>query len=562
MEEKSEIFSQRLVKAVLWNIALQTLLAIVLVFIIQIDLLHPLLWITSTLNDVLSWKMGLNVMLLGLVSFFQAYIYGSYYTKPAPKRFTRFSMFLSIFSLQNIIFSILYALNGYFTMSLYSSLAKSNFSELKKECEKYDGQCLAEQSLFLQFGGMWMGLYYFLNVYIFGTAVLTFPHIYQDKFQQIKMATSHVLSQGFRNSMIPVAYYSVFYYLWGSKPRNVVADVYSLYLEDEPLDSIFNLIGSGIWIGLWFYTSLFFVSVYTMRTVFNIVLTEPMKFPIESSTTMTLNNALSQKTQFTGYLGALDLKIMSMTDPIRRSHIFTLSQPGGHPRNWTNLLEKCLSILNNFSKELDIINGDTPQVESEHSFPKSMLNVTPPSGLYPGTLRNMANSPYLLELKDHTKNKTENTFTDALKEDFNNFINKLCQKPGFNYFFGELTDTRLKFVLIQAQPVMWTCEGLANITAASLKEDKYGVVQNDLPVVINALVNLKQNLDKLTKPGLVPRKHILNDVLAMKIKSALLSSVKRSLYKIVLTFSKYFHEIPLDSDIQMAIQPFLSCKEP
>ncbi|XP_011552315.3 nucleoporin NDC1 [Plutella xylostella] len=560
METKSEIFSQRLITAVLWNIGLQTFLAVALVFMIQVNLLYPVTWITSTFQDIFGWKMLLNIVLLGLVSFFQAFIYGSYHTVPLPKYFTRFSMFLNMFTLQNMTFSVLYALSGYFTMGLYSSLAKSNYNVLRKNCDNYDGQCLIEASLFLQFGGMWMGLYYFLNIHIFGTTTLMFPHVYQDKFQQIKLAIGHIVSTGFKNSFVPVLYYCCFYYLWGSKPRSVICDVYSLYLEDPALDNIYNIVSSGIWIGLWFYTSLFFISVYTMKTVFNIVLTEPMKFPIVSDTCLTLHGALGQRSQFNAYLAAQDLRILSMTDPVRRSLIFTLSQPGGHPRNWNHILEKCLVIINGFNKELEDINEIKP-IDTDCS-QKMKMNASPSNGYsYKNNLRNMANSPQLFELKDHCKNNVEPTLMEAAKAEFKNYINRLCQKPGISYFFGELTDTKLKYLLLQAQPVMWTCEGLASIVASSLKEDKYGVVQNDLSTVISALIDLKHNLDKLTKLGLVPRKNILNDFFAIKMKSALLSSVKRSIYKIVITFSKYIHEIPLEPDVQMAIQPFLLCKE-
>ncbi|XP_063542255.1 nucleoporin NDC1 [Cydia strobilella] len=564
MESKSEIFSKRLVTAVLWNLGLQIFLAVVLVFFIQVDILHPLSWFASTFNDIFGWKMSLNIVLLGLVSFFQAYIYGCYYMVPLPKYFTRFSMFLNLFTTQNVIFSILYALSGYFTMSLYSSLAKSNFNVLKKKCEHYDGQCLMEQSLFLQFGGMWMGLYYFLNAHIFSTPMLMFPNVYQNKFQQLKQAIGRILSMGFKNSVMPVVYFCLFYNLWGHKPRSVVSDVYSLFLEDPPLDNILNLIRSGIWIGLWFYTSLFFISVYTMRTIFNIVLTEPMKFQIESETGPTLYAALAQRTQFTGYLGAQDLKVVSQMDSTRRLQIFTLSQPGGHPRNWNHILESCLNIINSYTKELENINSDVKPIELGIS--QKNMNITPPSGqIYSGNLRNLAQTPDMSKDYNYNLNKNkvnEMTFAKVLKEEFNGLLQRICQKPGISYFFGELTDTKLKFVLMQAQPVMWTCEGLAFIVAASLKEDKYGVVQNDLPIVISALINLKSNLDKLTKLGLVPKKHILNDVFAIKMKSALMTSLKRSIYKIVITFSKYFHEIPMDPDVQIAVQPFLLCKEP
>lgn len=560
MEAKNEIFSQRLVIAVIWNIGLQTLLAVVLIFLLQLDFLNPVSWITSTLAEVFGWKMGLNIVLLGLVSFFQAYVYGCYYQKPLPKYFTRFSMLVNFFTVSNAVFSLLYALSGYFTMGLYSSLANGNYNTLKKKCLYSDGQCLVEHSLFLQFGGMWMGLYYFLNIHIFGSTTLRFPHIYQDKFQQIKLSVSNILSLGFKNSIVPVAYFCLIYLLFGGSPRHVVSDVYSLYLEDPPLDNGVNLIRSGIWIGLWFYASLFFISVYSMRMIFNIVLTEPIKFPIVSENKLTLHHALAQRSQFTEYLGAQDFKIVAMTDFPRRQEIFTLSQPGGHPRNWNDILKQCLSIINEFNKELGNINGEVKPVAPEKPR-RNFVNISPNAGFsYSNNLRNMASSPKL-ELKNRTDDPKEATFVNAVKEDFNWFLHKLCQKPGINYFFGELTDTKLKFLLMQAEPVMWTCEGLAVIAAASLKEDRYGVVQNDLPLLVSTLINLKQNLDKLSKPGLVPKKHLLSDDFAIKMKSALISSVKRSIYKIVITFSKYIHEIPLDPDVQIAIQPFLLCKE-
>ncbi|VVC92529.1 unnamed protein product [Leptidea sinapis] len=445
-------------------------------------------------------------------------------------------------------------------MSLYSSLAKSDYNMLKKNCKNSDGLCLNEQSLFLQLGGMWMGLYYFLGAHIFGRKILTFPPIYQEKFQQMKLIIGNVVSMGFQNSIKPVMYYCLFYWFWGNKPRFVVSDVYSLYLEDPPLDNIINLISSGIWIGLWFYSSLFFISIYTMRAVFNIVLTEPMKFPIESDKTLTLYGALLQRAQFSGYLGAQDLKILAVTDQTRRSQIFTLSQPGGHPRNWTTLLENCLIIIREFNKELELINGEA-NGHGDFSNQKPLNPSLSPPTVYYGSLRNMAQSPRSFDIKNHYKKENEDTLATAIKVEFNNAIQKICQKPGIHYFFGELTDIKLKFLLMQAQPVIWTCEGLAHIVAASLTEDKYGVVQNDLPVVLSSLINLKNNLDKLSKPGLVPRKYLLNDNLAIRMRRAVLSAVKQSIYKIVMTFSKYIHDIPLDHEVQIAIQPFLACKE-
>ncbi|XP_030026447.2 nucleoporin Ndc1 [Manduca sexta] len=383
---------------------------------------------------------------------------------------------------------------------------------------------------------MWMGLYYLMNVHVFNVSTLVFSHMYQGKFQQMKLAINNILSLGFKNSIPPVIYYCLFYYVWGNKPRSAVSEVYNSYLEDPPLDNIFNLFRSGIWISLWLYTSLFFISMYIMKSTFNFILTEPMNFPIESNTHMTIYDALSQRYQFCEYLGAQDLKIMSLSDPARRLQIFTLSQPGGHPKNWNNLLDQCLHIINDFSRQLDTLNHNEQQ-EIEVSNRNNILNARPHSDRSYDGIRNMAHSPELLHLKNHNKTPAEDSFAVIMEDECKNILNRICQMPGISFFFGELTDTKLKYLLVQAQPVVWVCEGLAFMAAASLKEDKYGVVQNDLAKVITALINLKQNLEKLTKPGLMSRKHVLNDAYAIKMRAALFSSVKRSIYKLVITFS-------------------------
>lgn len=554
MDCKCEIFSQRLITAVFWNIWLQVLLSALLVLVIQVDPLHPVSWAMSTFGDIFSLKMTFNIVMLTLVSVFQATIYSRYHLAAPPTYFTRFSLFLNMFTLQNVVFCLLYALSGYFTMSLYSSLANKEFYTLRKICEHYDGQCLKEDSLFLQLGGLWVGLYYFITRHIFGTAILSFPHVHQDKYQKIKLAVGNIIVMGVHSAITPGIYYCIFYYIWGNKPRSVVSDVYSLYLEDAPLDNVFNLVGSGIWISLWFYMGLFFISINMMRYVFDLVITEPMQFPIESEKKLTLHAALEQKAQFNGVLGAQDLRLLSMTDPARRMIIFSLSQPGGHPRNWNNVIEKCLRIINDFSKELESLNNNDTRPETTQSPSKSAYN----SNL--SNIRNMALSPEFQALKNPSL-RVPDTLMDNAKAEFQLFLQKLSKKPGISYFFGELTNTKLKFLLIQSQSVTWTCEGLAHLAAASLKEDKYGIVQNDLPVIISSLINLKQNLEKINKLGLVQRKQILNDNVAIKMKSALLSSVKRSIYKIIITFHRYINDIPLSPEVKMAIQPFLLCKE-
>jgi nucleoporin NDC1 len=129
------------------------------------------------------------------------------------------------------------------------------------------------------------------------------------------------------------------------------------------------------------------------------------------------------------------------------------------------------------------------------------------------------------------------------------------------FLFGELPEKRLRHMLVtKGQLVIWTTQSLALLASASFEEDSYGVVQKDLPAIITALLQLKQILDKLLKAGSY-KKSYRNDRFDIKMKNALRSAVKRSLYRIAVTFGQYLNELPLSNDSLQQMQNFLKFKE-
>jgi nucleoporin NDC1 len=108
--------------------------------------------------------------------------------------------------------------------------------------------------------------------------------------------------------------------------------------------------------------------------------------------------------------------------------------------------------------------------------------------------------------------------------------------------------------------VIWAIQGLSCLAAASFKEDRYGVVQKDLPAIITSLLQLKQALDRLQKVGNYKRSQ-KSEHYDVKMKAALRSAVKRSLYTISITFGDYVKELPLTKEVLQQIQQFLNFKE-
>lgn len=108
--------------------------------------------------------------------------------------------------------------------------------------------------------------------------------------------------------------------------------------------------------------------------------------------------------------------------------------------------------------------------------------------------------------------------------------------PGLFYMFGEFEGAKTAFLLSNSQMIVWLIEGLAGICAASIVEDKYGVLQVALPQIIRALLKLKGELDKLNNVN-------LNGIKLDRNLITLKNAVKRSLYKITSVFGDYLRDI-------------------
>ena len=64
---------------------------------------------------------------------------------------------------------------------------------------------------------------------------------------------------------------------------------------------------------------------------------------------------------------------------------------------------------------------------------------------------------------------------------------------------GPSGDTAIRSVYAKSQVVIWSVEGLAHLIAASIDEDRFGVVQKDLPEVLEAFLLLQKTVEKQSK---------------------------------------------------------------
>lgn len=364
------------------------------------------------------------------------------------------------------------------------------------------------------------------------------------------------------NAIWPTLYFMGFYFLFGGFFRNILAYPLSLTIER------IRLVNVGLLFYAWLHAVLFQLVTQAMHLLFQAYLTEWIAFRIESveKTNLTLSEALAiDDIPIIKQLGYLDLVTVAQKDKHRRSALFTLSIPGGHPYNWNSVIEKSYKLINEFSKDLDA--ACASQIEKN----KDIVNKDPllsesliPEKPYAYHMRKLVPTspvPQNVDLKVDAPKLAENFVMHYYKNLKKSFVNYLLSKPLISYLFGELFESKLKCVFEDAQAVIWAVEAMSSLAVFSLQEDSYGVVQKDLTGMIEVLLKLKQSLDKLQKLNISVRKPISDDKYLKQTLLALKSVTKSSIYRITCNFKKYIDELGLSSAIADQLQPFLTYKE-
>ena len=56
--------------------------------------------------------------------------------------------------------------------------------------------------------------------------------------------------------------------------------------------------------------------------------------------------------------------------------------------------------------------------------------------------------------------------------------------------------SQVRAAFAKSQLVIWAVEGLSNLISASVFEDRFGVVQKQLPKILAAMLNLQQTVER------------------------------------------------------------------
>ncbi|KAH8257252.1 hypothetical protein KR038_006035, partial [Drosophila bunnanda] len=210
--------------------------------------------------------------------------------------------------------------------------------------------------------------------------------------------------------------------------------------------------------------------------------------------------------------------------------LFDLEDMRNTSAYWEELREVLHKIINDFLVKMDscLDTGPRAQICDLLKRPKGIRSLIKPQGLCYCQLKRQTprTSSLICSLKDYFSERFH-FFTGNFFKSFPNLYDSLFE-------IDELA--KLNHVLQCGEPLVWILQGLVCICARSLKEDRFGIVQRDLPWVFEVLINVE---GKLMAAAEVPVQTERGNGKLCPSHKLLMLATNRCLFRMLKTFGPH-----------------------
>ncbi|PAV63760.1 hypothetical protein WR25_08005 isoform E [Diploscapter pachys] len=242
----------------------------------------------------------------------------------------------------------------------------------------------------------------------------------------------------------------------------------------------------------------FFISIVRYIVMEPITFNMPLPYQIHSPTSeqmRTINRVVEARDPLLKYFAFFDLRRVALTDSARRKEVFSLSQPGGHARNWATLSTACVNVIKQVQLHLDeqsgrlfggsiavdnvggSASGDASDLSDPLKIDREML-------LMPVQARRQV---YTSPVYDrHRKAVLEAPKRARPQTAWDKCVAKVSKV---------LSDEKYVVSPYDANLVILAIESLSMLIVYSYDEDRYGVVQKSLEPIIGQMLELIKSID-------------------------------------------------------------------
>uniref|UniRef100_A0A8C8SV29 Nucleoporin NDC1 n=1 Tax=Pelusios castaneus TaxID=367368 RepID=A0A8C8SV29_9SAUR len=608
----------RVATSVAWSILLLPLCTAAFISISNIDLFHPIQWISNSFNDFYTSYVIFCILLMSVVILIISIFNVEFYAVVPSIPCSRLALLGKIIHPRQVIHSVVHAIMGMMVAWCAAVMTKGKFQFLALSCTASESlgdavqhMCLNEYHLFLLLSGAFMGYSYSLLYLVNNMNYLPFPIIQQYKYLRFRRSLPLLVKRSCVESLYLVRNVCIAYYFFGYIPRAWINTTMDLQTDSKlhPLDTLTGLLDLSLLYHTWLCGIFLLVTWHIAWLLFKIYATEAHHFPIQPTFAEETDQCLpkilnSNPPLIIKFLALQDLMLLSQYSPVRRQEVFSLSQPGGHPHNWTAISKECLNLLSDLTQKLIMqqeaaaTNGRVKHsssskaaVTEEMAFQTQRSNVVSRAHM-PSLVKSS-----LLPLKALSASDLGSSFGSPFSSpglnrvagivDLNSPWHGSVQSPhvmrrgpklwtlssGGRSSVSVLSppplchpEASIQAVFSDAQMHIWALEGLSRLVAASFTEDRFGVVQTTLPAILNTLLTLQEVVDKhfklphaSSKPPRISGS--LMDTSYKTLRFALRASLKTAIYRITTTFGEHLNAVQVSAEHKKRLQQFLEFKE-
>ncbi|KAH8383386.1 hypothetical protein KR009_008405 [Drosophila setifemur] len=545
----------RCLRVVLLSVLIQFLLLSIFLLSVNFQLLHPLDWVAGTLRLIYSWYTWFaSIPLVVSVIAYGICLCQQHLTE-RPYCPTRYRWLLH-YGPRKLLFLGAHLLVGFLTAWLYTGYLHTDYQHLRYKC--YGQDCLSAYHVYLLGMGLAAGCYYFVSVHMRQEVSIEFPIVELSRGEKLRELLYDSLTRSLVRSVLPTLSYTLIFWLIGPLFCRKLSHILSLDLDDR-LEGFFGIATNVrlLFYG-WLLTAQILSNMDIMRSLYGLLLSEDLPlvvakqrdaFPNEQEVTVVAGLGVCNVYVVQCLAAHYFYKLALRKESTQRAEIFQLTEPGHRPANWRSLCDQCLAILGSFTDELTESMQKISVLKGAQSLPlPPQTDFTSASLMAEKMLLRQYNqmhgirsivSPGREESVErpadgirHVPNWCERV-SKQLEQAMHRLVNRV---PGIVYLFNEPEGAKTSYLLANSLPVVYMTQGLAHICVASLTEDPYGVVQNDLPAIIKAMNKLRNELDKLS--------NIMGNLRAPSSSfNVLRSALRRSLYAICHAFGDYLDDL-------------------
>uniref|UniRef100_Q9BTX1-3 Isoform 3 of Nucleoporin NDC1 n=1 Tax=Homo sapiens TaxID=9606 RepID=Q9BTX1-3 len=538
------VLGWRIVASIVWSVLFLPICTTVFIIFSRIDLFHPIQWLSDSFSDLYSSYVIFYFLLLSVVIIIISIFNVEFYAVVPSIPCSRLALIGKIIHPQQLMHSFIHAAMGMVMAWCAAVITQGQYSFLVVPCTGTNSfgspaaqTCLNEYHLFFLLTGAFMGYSYSLLYFVNNMNYLPFPIIQQYKFLRFRRSLLLLVKHSCVESLFLVRNFCILYYFLGYIPKAWISTAMNLHIDEQvhrPLDTVSGLLNLSLLYHVWLCGVFLLTTWYVSWILFKIYATEAHVFPVQPPFAEGSDECLpkvlnSNPPPIIKYLALQDLMLLSQYSPSRRQEVFSLSQPGGHPHNWTAISRECLNLLNGMTE----FSNPSPST----SISAEGKTMRQPSVIY--------------------------SWIQNKREQIKNFLSK---RVLIMYFFSKHPEASIQAVFSDAQMHIWALEGLSHLVAASFTEDRFGVVQTTLPAILNTLLTLQEAVDKYFKlphaSSKPPRiSGSLVDTSYKTLRFAFRASLKTAIYRITTTFGEHLNAVQASAEHQKRLQQFLEFKE-